>query len=127
MSELDIICCKKSARVSQVLHTPHITVRTSHSDIKTIGHLAARNAETMSDDQKSMLDAKTVSKRRGGAKLPQGMSRSTAEAKGHARSYRQNEDRQKDKRDTKKNKQDDIRTEEAIYPRWRMIRPHTRQ
>jgi len=81
VSELDIICCKKSARVRQVLHVPHFAVRISHSDIKTIGHLAARNAETMSDDQKLMLDAKTVSKRSGGGKLPEGMSRATSNAK----------------------------------------------
>lgn len=59
------------------LSTLNTSVKLSDSEIKTIGHLASRNSERMSDDQKIALHKKhnSYKDQQSTKELPSGMSR----------------------------------------------------
>ena len=61
------------------LSTLNMSIRLSDSEIKTLGHLANRNAEKLSDDHKNHLYKKHNQYReeQSDKKLPDGMSRIT--------------------------------------------------
>tara|TARA_R110000824_G_scaffold395663_1_gene596515 strand:- start:191 stop:640 length:450 start_codon:yes stop_codon:yes gene_type:complete len=74
---LDEACCDSGTEVFQVfLQPPYMSIRTAVSDIKKIGHLAERNSESLSNDQKMAIHAKNRTQRlRSNKDLPEGMTR----------------------------------------------------
>lgn len=67
------ICPVCKGTLEKLISAPHVYVKMGLSDIKTLGHLAARNTETMSDEEKHRLTEKHKTKRNR-VELPPGMS-----------------------------------------------------
>lgn len=76
VSDLDNVCCNINSEVRQIIHAPYASIKLTNSEIKELGHLAERNSETMSNDQKMLLNAKHRTKKmNSGNNLPDGMTR----------------------------------------------------
>jgi putative FmdB family regulatory protein len=60
MEEPEMICteCWLGTLQKVILTAPAFTIKLSRSDIKKVGHLASRNKERMSNDEKEHLDRK---------------------------------------------------------------------
>lgn len=80
---VNLFCPKcKGGSLGKLLSTPlHVSVRASKSDLSTLGHLAERNTEGMSDDEREYRDREAVTKKIGprGEILSDGMTREVPE------------------------------------------------
>lgn len=73
--------CKKET-ATLVLGMPFINIRLATSEIRELGHLAARNSEVFSEDQKTMLTEKHKTKKDDAPRdLPSGIKRANPKRK----------------------------------------------